>query len=192
MKSNSIRQEILPWKWIWQNTFNSYNMPHENNVYFKILHRVLYVNQKTYDNAYNKNNLTPFCNNCKTKRETILRALYECTNKYKIWKHFLQIIDKLNSAATMTPTNCVLILNALVKEKKKLLLTIYVTILNEIWKTRNLLKHQNKTLTNGIIIKKINAKLGEIIRVNFQKHIRQETTETFKNFFAQTTLYVRL
>ena len=92
----------------------------------------------------------------------------------------------------MTPTNCVLILNALVKEKKKLLLTIYVTILNEIWKTRNLLKHQNKTLTNGIIIKKINAKLGEIIRVNFQKHIRQETTETFKNFFAQTTLYVRL
>ena len=92
----------------------------------------------------------------------------------------------------MTPTNCVLILNALVKEKKKLLLTIYVTILNEIWKTRNLLKHQNKTLTNGIIIKKINTKLGEIIRVNFQKHIRQETTETFKKIFAQTTLYVRL
>ena len=90
----------------------------------------------------------------------------------------------------MTPTNCVLILNALVKEKKKLLLTIYVTIL--IWKTRNLLKHQNKTLTNGIIIKKINTKLGEIIRVNFQKHIRQETTETFKKIFAQTTLYVRL
>ena len=90
----------------------------------------------------------------------------------------------------MTPTNCVPILNALVKEKKKLLLTIYVTIL--IWKTRNLLKHQNKTLTNGIIIKKINTKLGEIIRVNFQKHIRQETTETFKKIFAQTTLYVRL
>ena len=90
----------------------------------------------------------------------------------------------------MTPTNCAFILNALVKEKKKLLLTIYVTIL--IWKTRNLLKHQNKTLTNGIIIKKINTKLGEIIRVNFQKHIRQETTETFKKIFAQTTLYVRL
>ena len=165
-------------------------MPHENNIYFKILHRVLYVNQKIYDNAYNKNNLTPFCNNCKTKRETILHALYECTNKYKIWKHFLQIIDKLNSAAKMAPTNCVLILNALVKEKKKLLLTIYVTIL--IWKTRHLLKHQNKTLTNGIIIKKINTKLGDIIRVNFQKHIRQETTETFKKIFAQTTLYVRL
>ena len=65
MKWNCIRQEILPWKCIWQNKFNSYNMPHENNIYFKILHRVLYVNQKIYDNAYNKNNLTPFCHNCK-------------------------------------------------------------------------------------------------------------------------------
>ena len=69
MKWNSIRQEILSWKWMWQNTFNSYNMPQENNIYFKVLHRVLYVNQKIYYNAYNKNNLSPFCNNCKTKRE---------------------------------------------------------------------------------------------------------------------------
>ena len=59
MKWNSIRQEILPWKWIKQNTFNSYNIPHEKNIYFKILHRILYVNQKIYDNAYNKNSLSP-------------------------------------------------------------------------------------------------------------------------------------
>ena len=75
MKWNSIRQEILSWKWMWQNTFNSYNMPQENNIYFKVLRRVLYVNKKIYDNAYNKNNLSPFCNNCKTKRETIVGLL---------------------------------------------------------------------------------------------------------------------
>ena len=52
----------------------------------------------------------------------------------------------------MTSTNCVLILNALVKDKKakKLLLTIHITMLNEIWKARNLLKH-NKTLTNDVL-----------------------------------------
>ena len=128
IKWDSIRQEILPWKCIWQNKFNSYNMPHENNIYFKILHRVLHVNQKIYDNTYNKNNLAPFCHNCKTIRETILHVLYECTDKYKIWKHFFQVINKLNSAAKMTSTNCVLILNALVKDKKikKLLLTIHI------------------------------------------------------------------
>ena len=186
MKWNSIRQEILSWKLMWENTFNSYNMLHENNIYFKILHRVLYVNQKIFDNASSENNLTPFWNNCKTKRETLLHTLYECTDKYKMWKHFFQIINKLNSAAKIRSTNCVLIVNALVKDKKvkKLLLTIHIAILNEIWKARNLLKHQNKILTNDVIIKKINTKLREIIRINFQKHLRQETLETFKNSFC--------
>ena len=176
---------------MWQNTFNSYNMPHENNIYFKILHRVLFVNQKIYHNAYNKNNLSPFCNNCKTKRETILQALYKCTDKYKIWKNFFHIITTLNNAVKMTTTICVLILNALAKDKKvkKLLLTIHITILNEIWKARNLLKHQKKSLTNDAVIKKINAKLREIVRINFQKHLRQETLETFKkNFCINDTL----
>ena len=161
-------------------------MPHENNIYFKILHRVLYVNQKIFHNAYNKNNLTPFCNNCKTKRETILHTLYECTDKYKIWKIFFQIINKLNSAAKMRSTNCVLIVNALVKDKKfkKLLLTIHIAILNKIRKARNLLKHQNKILTNVGITKKINTKLREIIRINFQRDLRQETIETFRNSFC--------
>ena len=160
MKWNSIRQEILPWKWMWQNTFNSYNMPHGNNIYYNILHRILYVNGNPYHNAYNKNNHTPFSNNCKTKRERIMHALYECTDKYKICKHFLQIINKLKSAAKMTTTNCVLILIALVKDKKvnKLLLTMHIKIVNEIWKARNLLKRQNKTLNNGVIMKKINVK----------------------------------
>ena len=187
MKWNSIRQAILPWQCMWQNTFSSYNMPHENNINFKIVHRVWYVNQKIYDNDYNKNNLSPFCNNCKAKRETILHALYECTEKCKIWKHFSHLITKLNSAAKMTSTNCVLILNALVKDKKKvkkLLLTIHIAILNEIWKAWNLLKHQKKTLTNDVIIKKINTKLTEIIRINFQKHLRQETLEDFKKYFC--------
>ena len=161
-------------------------MSHENNIYFKILHRVFYVNQKIYDNAYNKNYLTPFCNNQKPKRESILHVLYQCMEKYKLWKHFFQIINKLNSAAKQTSANCVLILNALVKDKKvkKLLLTIHIAILNEIWKARNLLKHQNKILTNDVIIKKINTKLREIIRINFQKHLRQETLEAFKKSFC--------
>ena len=71
---------------MWQNTFNFYNMPLENNIYFKMLHHVLYVDQKIYDNAYNKNNLSPFCDNCKTKREIMLHVLNECTDKYNIWK----------------------------------------------------------------------------------------------------------
>ena len=121
----------------------------------------------------------------KRRQKPILQAVYESTEKYKIWKHFFHFITKLNSAAKMTSTNCVLIVNALVKDKKvkKLLLTIHITLLNEIWKARSLLKHKKKTLTNDVIIKKINTKLREIIKISFQKHLREETLENFqKNF----------
>ena len=106
-------------------------------------------------------------------------------------KHFFHIIMTLNSAPKMTSTNCLMILNALVKEKKvkKLLLTLHTTILNEIWKARNLLKHQKRSVTNDVIIKKSNTKLRKIIWVNFQKHLRQESLETFnKNFCIKGTL----
>ena len=131
-------------------------MPQENNNYFKWLYRILYVNPKIYDNICNINKLSPFCYNCKRKGENILRALYECTDKYKILKYFLQIIKKLDNAAKMTSTNRVLILNAVVKDKKikKLLLSIHITILNEIWKATNLLRHHNKTLTTQQIFQR--------------------------------------
>ena len=131
-------------------------MPQENNNYFKWLYRILYVNPKIYGNICNINKLSPFCYNCKRKGENILRALYECTDKYKILKYFLQIIKKLNNAAKMTSTNRVLILNAVVKDKKikKLLLSIHITILNEIWKATNLLRHHNKTLTTQQIFQR--------------------------------------
>ena len=131
-------------------------MPQENNNYFKWLYRILYVNPKIYDNICNINKLSPFCYNCKRKGENILRALYECTDKYKILKYFLQIIKKLNNAAKMTSTNRVLILNAVVKDKKikKLLLSIHITILNEIWKATNLLRHHNKILTTQQIFQR--------------------------------------
>ena len=35
MKWNRIRQEIVPWKWMWENTFNCYNIPQENNIISK-------------------------------------------------------------------------------------------------------------------------------------------------------------
>ena len=38
---NFINNWALIWKQIWQNTFNAYNIPYENNLYYKILHRIL-------------------------------------------------------------------------------------------------------------------------------------------------------
>ena len=116
-------------------------MLQENNIYFKIWHCVLYLKQKIYDNAHNKNNLPQFCSNSKTKREGTLRVLYRCNNKCKIWKHFFDVIRKLSSVAKMTSTNYVLVFIALVEDKKlkQLPLANHIAILKEIRKVRNLL-----------------------------------------------------
>ena len=123
-------------------------MPHENNIYFKILYPILYVRQ-----CIQQKQPHPILKNCNTKRETILDALCECTDKCKIWKHFFLIINKVNNVAKMTSTNCVLILNALVKDKNLKKLTTHITILNEIRQPKNLLKYQKKSFTNDVIIK---------------------------------------
>ena len=145
-----------------------------------------YMLIEKYMTMHTTKTTSPHSEQLQNQEGTLSHALYGCTDKYKIWKHFFQIINKLNSAVKMTSTNWILILNALVKDKKikKLLLTIHITILKEIWKARNLLKHQKKSLTNDVIIKKIITKLREIIRINFQKHLRQETLETFKKNFC--------
>ena len=33
--------KALNWKHIWQNTFKPYNTPYENNLYYKLIHRIL-------------------------------------------------------------------------------------------------------------------------------------------------------
>ena len=81
----------------------------------------------------------------------------------------------------MTSTSCIFILNALVKDKKtrKLLLTIHITKLNEIWKARNLLKYQTKSPTNDVIIKKIKTKLKRNNKNKFSKAFK---TRNLRNF----------
>ena len=88
------KNKALNWKQIWQNTFKAYNIPYENNLYYKAIHRILYVNQKTY-NAKNKNNISPMCDRCRKYNETIY-VFHNCRNRKKIWNIFAPVIKKLN------------------------------------------------------------------------------------------------
>ena len=138
---------------------------------YKILHRVIYVNQKTYDNAKQKNNKSPLCDICQKANETIIHAFYECKSRKKIWKTFEPLIKKLNTKAENNPLQNILGLNAINTEKKtkKLIMTINTTILNEIWKARNLFKHETKRIPTENIITNIKNNLKEIIIIHYKK-----------------------
>ena len=105
--------KTLNWKQIWQNTFKAYNISYENNLYYKLLHRILYVNQKAYDNAKSKNNISPMCDRCSKYNETINHVFYDCKNRKKIWNTFEPIIKKLNPNSENNSMQNILGLNAI-------------------------------------------------------------------------------
>ena len=183
---NTINGQRLNWKQIWLNPYNAFNIPYENNLYYKILHRVLYTNQKTYDNAKQKNNISPICDICKKANETLIHVFYQCKNRKKIWNTFQPIIKKLNTNAEGNPLQNILGLNAINTEKKtkKLIMTINTSILNEIWTARNLFKHEQKKIPTANIIQNIKKKLKEIITIHYNKHEKNNTILNFQQKFT--------
>ena len=98
---------------------NAYNIPYENNPYYKILHRMLYANQKTYENAKQKNNISSICDICKKANETYIHVFYQCKNRKKIWNTFEPIIKKLNTNAEDNPLQNIIGLNAINMKRKR-------------------------------------------------------------------------
>ena len=74
-------------------------------------------------------------------------------------------------------------LNAINTENKtgKLIMTINTSILNEIWKARNLFKHEQKKIPTDNIIENIKRRLKEIIKIHFNKHEKNNTILSFQN-----------
>ena len=76
--------------------------------------------------------------------------------------------------------------NAINTENKtrKLIMTINTSILNEIWKTRNLFKHEQKKIPTDNIIQNIKRNLKEIKTIYFNKHEKNNTILSFQEKFA--------
>ena len=153
-------------------------MRYENNLYYKLLHRILYVDQKHLI----KNNISPMCDRCNKQNETIIYALYNCRNKKKIWNTFEPIIKTLNKNWGNSPITNILGLNAINTEHKtrKLIMTINTSLLNKIWKARNLFKHEKKKIPTDNIIQNIKRNIKEIITIHFNKHEKNNTLWNFK------------
>ena len=63
-------------------------------------------------------------------------------------------------------------------------MTINTTILNEIWKARNLFKHETKRIPTENIITNIKNNLKEIIMIHYKKHEQNNTLLIFQEKFA--------
>ena len=63
-------------------------------------------------------------------------------------------------------------------------MTINTSILNEIWETGNLFKHEQKKIPTYNIIKNIKRNLKEIKTIHFNKHENNNSILSFQEKFA--------
>ena len=63
-------------------------------------------------------------------------------------------------------------------------MTINTTILIEIWKARNMFKHERKKIPMDNIMENIKRNLKEIITIHFSKHQKENTITTFQEKFT--------
>lgn len=54
-------------------------------------------------------------------------------------------------------------------------MTINATILNEMWKARNLFKHEKKKIATVNIISNIKRNLKEVITIHYKKKMKKPT-----------------
>ena len=105
------------------------------------------------------------------------------TQDKKIWTHFQKYYRNL-AQKEYTPLQHVLSISALSlpSKTKKLVLTLIITILTYIWKTRNRLQFDDTIIlkTNTII----NAKLKNIIQTHYKQHSINNTLDEFKTNFC--------
>ena len=58
-------------------------------------------------------------------------------------------------------------------------MTVNISILNEIWKARNLFKHEQEKIPTDNIIQNIKRNLKEIIPIHFNKHEKNSILLSF-------------
>ena len=59
-------------------------------------------------------------------------------------------------------------------------MTINATILNEMWKARNLFKHEKKKIATVNIISNIKRNLKEVITIHYKKYEKTNSLLTFQ------------
>ena len=132
---------------------------------------------------------SPKCKLCE-KIESINRLYIYCIRNKKNWNHFQKCYKSLTKQE-YTPLRHILTISALSlpPKTKKLVLTLTIAILSNIWKTRNRLEFDKTIILSTNTIINIKNDLKDIIQTHYKQHVINNTIDEFKtNFCISNTL----
>ena len=178
-----------PWNQLWKNTFYSYSWPENNNIFYFLLHNATRTNDHMYRWTNQKHLKSPKCKLCE-KTENINHLYLECKRNKTIWNHFQKYYKNLTKKE-YTPLQHILTISALSlpPKTKKLVLTLTITILTHIWKTKNKLQFDNTIIPTTNTIINIKNDMKDIIQTHYKQHEINNTIDEFKtNLCIKNTL----
>ena len=158
----------LNFKNIWHNMYLNCIDPHARDVYWKVIHEVIYVNYFLFSKRITKENQCPLC---KTQVETINHLFLECKFVNPLNKVVLSLIRQITNNQ-ITFSELVFRFHFLPKLPKRIT-EICLILLTEsryvIWLNRNLVKHESKTTCWSSLLSQFLARIK--LRILADKHL---------------------
>ena len=148
----------LNFKCIWKNMYLPSIDPQARDVYWKVIHEVIYVNYFLFNKHISKENQCPLCN---SHIETINHLFLECKYVGPLNKVVLSLIRQITQIQ-ITFSELIFRFHILPKLPKRIT-EICLILLTEsryvIWLNRNLTKHENKTISWYSLLSQFFARL---------------------------------
>ena len=177
---------------IWNNIYYSYGPPHTSDLLFGLIHYATKTSQHIYNCSRDKENLTANYDYCHLLEHN-LHLFITCNQIKKIWKNYEPIYIKLTNKNHSSDQHILtLSSNAKNNKCKKLITTLTLIIICEIWESKNNLKYDKMQLPQDTIPNKINYQLQSIIKTHYKYHKIHDTSDTFTELFCINNALAKL
>ena len=186
-KWNATFQKILPWKRIWECSFNSYAQGPSQNTSWRLLHDSLPTLEKLKNWKKNRGRGDMLCKTCNLTENTLHPFLF-CKKARTVWKSFKKLYETLIPEKNFNAVHAIFYKNIedLSKNdlKAKLVTTITNTIITELWRSRNMRLKENKSETAAKVIENIKREIKYICKMKYNKYERENEVEKFHKTFS--------
>ena len=186
-KWNATFQKVLPWKRIWERSFNSHAQGPSQNTSWRLLHDSLPTLEKVKNWKKNRGRGCTSCKTCNLSENTLHPFLF-CKKARTVWMAFRKIYETLLPQKKFNIVHSIFYINIETLPQHsplaKLVTTITNLIITELWRSRNLREKENKSETGTKVIENIKREIKYICKMKYNKYARENEVEKFHKTFS--------
>ena len=152
-------EKELHWKTVWSNLNKNFAKRKAKQISWKILHQIVYTENKLKKIGYSSNGK---CHFCKTEYETLEHLFVNCPVVKQMWdqvNNAFQMYNALNGLQHADINEETIIIGMCENPNTYLFNTVISTVKWVLWKSRNIIKFQQKTITSRHLLQVLKQEL---------------------------------